>query len=96
MYYRVVALYHDAEVSEGTGATQAEAMADANEQAPSIYPLEDLRYETHTEDYSEDDDDEPDTSDERRAALMRQPGNPSEDLGFEDFGRNDWKLEPFA
>lgn len=47
--YRVVAMYLDAEISEGFGYTLADAKTDAREQIPDIYPLEDVTFTTYRE-----------------------------------------------
>ena len=48
-YYRAVAMYGDAEISEGSGMTKRDAMADAQAQVSEMYPREDIRFELHEE-----------------------------------------------
>jgi len=47
--YRAVAMYFDAEISEGFGNTKREAIREAAEQIGGMYPREDVRFEIHAE-----------------------------------------------
>lgn len=47
--YRAVAMYFDAEISEGFGSTRREAIRDAREQVSEMYPREDVTFEIHAE-----------------------------------------------
>jgi hypothetical protein len=48
-YYRAVAMYFDAEISEGFGNTKRDAIADARSQVGGMYPREDVTFEIHAE-----------------------------------------------
>lgn len=48
--YRAVAMYMDAEISEGFGSTRNEAISEARSEVGAMYPIEDVTFELHTED----------------------------------------------
>jgi hypothetical protein len=47
--YRAVALYFDAELSEGFGSTKNEAISEARAQVGGMYPIEDVTFDTYEE-----------------------------------------------
>lgn len=47
--YRAVALYFDAELSEGFGSTKREAIAEARSGVCDMYPRDEVTFEIHEE-----------------------------------------------
>ena len=48
--FRAVAMYFDAEISEGFGSTKREAIREAVSQIGAMYPREEVTFEIHVED----------------------------------------------
>jgi len=50
-WYRAVAMYQDAEISEGYGHTKNDALADAKSQISPMYPSEDITFTFYPESF---------------------------------------------